>query len=202
MAILGSGNGSSLSGGGGGGGTSTAATEPIEFIPISGDVATDVDGIELEGTIDASGTTGQNAPKQKMEEGREYTTRVGPNPIEPSITAWVLEDTLNALQQLRHERAPFSMATKGVILPTCTLDTLDWKTSGEHPNAYEVTINIRQVLQSSIGISQIRARTATGNKKGKPTGKDHPDPTVEAANQKKGQKRNKQKEGLFESIFT
>lgn len=136
----------------------------VEIIPLSSGGGTDtvVGGVTFPGAIQASESGGQQAPSRKVASGYTWTTRVGPEPIEITLTGWANQPTYEALTALRDEQSPISVSVGDAELSAAVVTNATSDIDGERPGAHKVTVDIKQVQQGSIQTSAIAATPITG----------------------------------------
>lgn len=107
---------------------------------------------------------GVTAPEKRVEDGFDFTTRVGPEPIEVSISAWVDGADLGSVKTLRAEREPVPVRVGSVSLGQCVLDDLSVDEEGERYGAYDCTMDLREVQIASTGTATLHVASETGSK--------------------------------------
>lgn len=135
----------------------------IEFLYGEG-TSMQIGPVSVPGIYEAGDTGGQSAPEHRVEQGFDFTTRIGPEPVEATFQAYCTGDNLSALQQLREEEDPFPTSVGATAIGECVLENLDWTEHGDYPNAYDVTIQIREVQLASTGTATLRVISDTGTK--------------------------------------
>lgn len=140
--------------------------DPVTFVDLGGGLNVTVGGITVRGETSNQQTRGQQAPTKSAENGYVYTTRVGPTATEGEINGWVNSDEMAALDELADEKEPIPITTPEGSYSQCVVDDIDRTTEAERPDAYNVTISWREILQASTSTSRIRAITKDGQKSG------------------------------------
>lgn len=139
-------------------------TEPVEFIDLGGGQSVDIGGVTVRGETSNTQSSGQQVPTKSAENGYVYTTRVGPTATEGTIVGWVNSSELPALVALADEKSPIPISTPEGTYSQCVVDDIKRNMAGIQPDAYEVTITWREVLQASTATSRVRAITDEGAK--------------------------------------
>lgn len=141
-------------------------SDPVEFVDLGGGQSVSVGGVQIRGETENNETSGQQAPTKSAENGYVYTTRIGPTATEGVITGWVNPDELPALKALADEKSPIPVSTPEGSYSQCVVDTVERNMAGVQPDAYNITINWREILQASTSTSRVRAITNDGAKSG------------------------------------
>ena len=141
--------------------------EPVEFVPLERgrDPSTDLDGVTLYGVYSVEEGGGMQAPEKKVESGYTWKTRVGAEPVGITLRAWMTAAEYDNLSVLRDSREPLAFSMNGESLDVA-IDDLSPTVEGEAPGAYDVTIDLRQIQQATVGTSGIRALPITGIQSG------------------------------------
>lgn len=120
--------------------------------------------VSVPGVYESGDSGGQSAPEHRVERGFDFTTRIGPEPVEGTYRAWCSGDTLSQLQQLREIEDPFPTAVGASAIGECVLEDLNWTVTGDQPLAYDVEITIREVQLASTGTATLKVVSETGTK--------------------------------------
>lgn len=137
--------------------------------------------VSVPGVHQAGDVGGQSAPEHRVERGFDFTTRVGPDPVEATFQAYCTGDTLSGLKQLREIEDPFATSVGPVAIGECVLEDLDWEVMGDYPDAYDVTIKIREIQLASTGTATLRVISDTGTKN-ESAGKEGNSPSIAQSN--------------------
>lgn len=132
--------------------------------PFGKGTSMNIGGVSVPGVYEISDSGGQSAPEKRVERGFDWTTRIGPDPIEATYTARCDGETLDELKQLRRVEDPIAVSVGASAIGECVLDDLDWSESGDQPGAYDVDISIREVQLASTGEAQLRVVDDSGTK--------------------------------------
>lgn len=135
----------------------------IEFLNGPG-TAMQIGPVAVPGVYQAGDMGGQSAPEHRVERGFDFTTRVGPDPVEATFQAYCKGNTLSALKQLREIEDPFATSVGPSAIGECVLEDLDWEVMGDYPDAYDVTIKVREIQLASTGTATLRVVSDTGTK--------------------------------------
>lgn len=126
-----------------------------------------IGGIDVPGTYKESGGAGEQAPEHKVEEGYDFTTRVGPEPVTATFAIKCDAGTLAQLERLRLDRSePFPVTVGTTQLTACVFDTdgLQHTETGDTWGALDVTVTVREIQQAASGSATVRVDASTGTK--------------------------------------
>ena len=134
--------------------------------------------VSVPGVYSVQDTGGQNAPEHRVERDFDWSTRVGPEPVEATYNAWVDGSTLGELKQLREIEDPFPTAVGSSAIGECVLENLDYSEEGETAGAYDAQIEIREVQLASTGTAQLRVVSEETGTKSEAAGKEGGGPSI------------------------
>lgn len=126
-----------------------------------------IGSVDVPGTYRESPSTGEQAPNHKVEQGFDFTTRVGPEPVEATFQIKCDTGTYARLDELRRSRSdPFPVTVGTTQLAACvfTSDGLQYEQAGDTWGALDVTVTVREVQQASSGTANVRVDASTGTK--------------------------------------
>jgi len=118
-----------------------------------------VGGVTMYGVVEGDTTSAQNAPTKPAEAGFDFTSRSTVKPDEGTLTGWMEQSDLTRFITLVQRRQPVEIVSTERSYPRCIVQNVKRNTSGEHIDAYNVTIEWREVLTAETSSSPVKAVT-------------------------------------------
>ena len=122
-----------------------------------------LDDIVLRGVTEISSSGGWDAPEKRAERGLDYDSYIDREKIEGSYQAWVDQQQLRELQQLRDRTEPFPASIDQLVLPKAKLEDLEETAPGDRPGQYQVTVRIKEVREARLDRTAVTISTPEGD---------------------------------------